>query len=736
MTVSNTTTFVVHRGNGAATQFPYAFRIPEATMAKVSIRDYTTKVVTQVLSSGDFTMSNNSWDNNLGGYVTYPLVGPALTNAYEIVIERVVTYTQGLSIQNQGGFFPDAITKQLDFTTFQVLQLADLTSRAWIAPLGQTGKTLAVLAEGHFWAADVSGNMVDGGVAALTSDVRIVNAVQNTRAITAGTGLTGGGTLAADRAFALSAGSIASLAKADTATQPGDLGTSASRNVGTTAGTVAAGDDSRIVNATPNTRAITAGTGLTGGGNFTADRALALSAGSIASLALADTAVQPARTIIAGTGLTGGGSLAADRTLALSGASIASLALADTSVQPARAISAGTGLTGGGTLAADRTLALSAGSIASLAKADTAVQPGALGTAAAQNVSYFALAAAGLPVGGSTGQALRKTSNADFAVGWSNPPGGGDMLAATYDPTNKAVDVYLMANMVEGTTQKIMTDVERTKLAGVATGAQTGTVTTFTLAAPSAGISVTNGTISTTGTIQLGLLNDLQAVEALATNGIAVRTATSAWTTRTLTAPAAGLTISNGDGVSGNPTFALANGLASIEGLATTGIIRQTVADTFTAGGAVALSELATIAAGTWLGNTTGGALVPTAYTTAQLRTALDAAQLTVEDQVLGGGASVTSKSLGTITTGTVTPDPGDRPLQHYTNNGAHTLAPGTVTGSYLLDITNGASAGAITTSGWTKVSGDAFSVTNGNKFRCHCSVANGGSLLIVQAMQ
>jgi len=112
------------------------------------------------------------------------------------------------------------------------------------------------------------------------------------------------------------------------------------------------------------------------------------------------------------------------------------------------------------------------------------------------------------------------------------------------------------------------------------------------------------------------------------------------------------------------------------------------------------------------------------------------AAKLDAEDQALTGGARVTSKSLGTITSGTVTPDPGDRPLQHYTNNGAHTLAPGSNTGSYLLDITNAASAGAITTSGWTKKVGDAFTTTNGHKFRCSCSVGDAGSLLIVQAMQ
>lgn len=112
------------------------------------------------------------------------------------------------------------------------------------------------------------------------------------------------------------------------------------------------------------------------------------------------------------------------------------------------------------------------------------------------------------------------------------------------------------------------------------------------------------------------------------------------------------------------------------------------------------------------------------------------AAKLNVENQPLTGGVTVTSKDLGTVSSGTLTLDMGDRPQQHYTNNGAHTLAPGSVVGSCLLDITNGASAGAITTSGWTLVDGDSFTTTNGHKFRCHASVGNAGSLLIVQVMQ
>lgn len=123
-------------------------------------------------------------------------------------------------------------------------------------------------------------------------------------------------------------------------------------------------------------------------------------------------------------------------------------------------------------------------------------------------------------------------------------------------------------------------------------------------------------------------------------------------------------------------------------------------------------------------------------YTTAEATKLSNAATLNTEDQVLTGGARVTSKDLGAVSSGTLTLDPGDRPLQHYTNNGAHTLSPGANTGSLMLDITNGASAGAITLSGWSKIVGDAFTVTSGKKFRIHCSVGSAGSLLIVQAMQ
>ena len=93
------------------------------------------------------------------------------------------------------------------------------------------------------------------------------------------------------------------------------LGTMATRATGTggAAHRTNTQNDDRFVQ---QSRTVSSGTGLTGGGNLGSNRTLALDSGSIASLGRADSAVQPARSITAGNGLTGGGNLSANRTLA------------------------------------------------------------------------------------------------------------------------------------------------------------------------------------------------------------------------------------------------------------------------------------------------------------------------------------------------------------------------------------------------------------------------------------
>lgn len=101
----------------------------------------------------------------------------------------------------------------------------------------------------------------------------------------------------------------------------------------------------------------------------------------------------------------------------------------------------------------------------------------------------------------------------------------------------------------------------------------------------------------------------------------------------------------------------------------------------------------------------------------------------------LTAGFTSASVSAGTKSSGTYTFDPTAGAVQHATNGGAHTFAPPATMGAWMLDYVNNASAGAITTSGWTKVDGDPFTTTNGNSFRCMISVGNQGSYLSVKRM-
>jgi hypothetical protein len=79
-----------------------------------------------------------------------------------------------------------------------------------------------------------------------------------------------------------------------------------------------------------------------------------------------------------------------------------------------------------------------------------------------------------------------------------------------------------------------------------------------TLTGPAAGISVTNGN-GVSGNPTLALANDLAAVEGLSANGMAARTGTDTWAARTITGTSNEIAVTNGDGVSGNPTLALAS---------------------------------------------------------------------------------------------------------------------------------------------------------------------------------
>ena len=179
---------------------------------------------------------------------------------------------------------------------------------------------------------------------------------------------------------------------------------------------------------------------------------------------------------------------------------------------------------------------------------------------------------------------------------------------------------------------------------GLLTQTAADTFTGRTLQAPAAGFSITNPA-GIAGDPTFALTNDLSAVEGLSGTGFGARTGTDAWSVRTLTAPAAGLSITNPAGVAGDPTFALANDLAALEAMAGTGLVARTAAETYAQRTIAVGSGLSIADAGGVAGNPTislgailaeYAAVDPTAAGLALLDDADAAAQRTTLGLVIG----------------------------------------------------------------------------------------------------
>jgi hypothetical protein len=150
-----------------------------------------------------------------------------------------------------------------------------------------------------------------------------------------------------------------------------------------------------------------------------------------------------------------------------------------------------------------------------------------------------------------------------------------DPALATNDnahvPTTGAVRSYI-STFVAANYQPL--DADLTALAaqagtGIAVRTAADTWTTRQITQPAAGITVTNPA-GIAGNMTLVLANDLAGVEGLATNGMVARTATDTWTTRTIASTSTGLVVTNGDGVAGAPSFALDSDLQTISTLTAT----------------------------------------------------------------------------------------------------------------------------------------------------------------------
>jgi len=191
MTISSTVRIAgPYIGSGAATVFPFAFKVFAAAEMQVAKLNTTSNVETILVLNTDYTVQLNGDQNGTpGGTITLPAV---LASGYNLTITSDIANLQPTDLTNQGGFYPEVITDALDRATIQIQQL-DQNSRAIKIPLsdGVLDMTTPVVSarQGKYLAFDSFGlPVVSSGTG---SDSALRTDLANATAVSAGSRLSG-----------------------------------------------------------------------------------------------------------------------------------------------------------------------------------------------------------------------------------------------------------------------------------------------------------------------------------------------------------------------------------------------------------------------------------------------------------------------------------------------------------------------------------------------------------------
>lgn len=125
MTINTTSSVITYSGNGSTTVWSFPFVADQASDLEVIYTDSSGNITT--LNPSVYSVTINSVPTGglwgIGGSVTYPLSGSPIASATTITINRIVPYTQDISINNQGAFYPAAVEQGLDVLELQIQQL-------------------------------------------------------------------------------------------------------------------------------------------------------------------------------------------------------------------------------------------------------------------------------------------------------------------------------------------------------------------------------------------------------------------------------------------------------------------------------------------------------------------------------------------------------------------------------------------------------------------------------------
>jgi hypothetical protein len=131
ITTSGTRKAGPYSGNGSTTNFPFSFKVFQASDLLVVQTDTTPADNTLTLTTHYTVTLNANQDSNPGGSVNMVVAPPA---GYLLTIGSQVPQIQSVTLTNNGGFYPSVINNALDYLTILIQQVSEKLGRALTLP--------------------------------------------------------------------------------------------------------------------------------------------------------------------------------------------------------------------------------------------------------------------------------------------------------------------------------------------------------------------------------------------------------------------------------------------------------------------------------------------------------------------------------------------------------------------------------------------------------------------------
>lgn len=226
MTVSSTLNKHIYVGDGSNKNFPFTFYALSSNDIKLYLTDTLTKITTQITSNYTVSPTSGTFPS-VGGTVTYPVSGTAITSQYSITLLRSMEELQPTVYPNNTSLKPKVIEISLDRITMIVQQQQEELNRSLKYSVSDTD-TIASVSE---FVASIESNVAStaaSATAAANSEIAAENSATDAanseaNAINASNSATASATISTTKASeaAISATNAASsAANAFAATAP------------------------------------------------------------------------------------------------------------------------------------------------------------------------------------------------------------------------------------------------------------------------------------------------------------------------------------------------------------------------------------------------------------------------------------------------------------------------------------------------------------------------------------